>query len=154
MKHKLDLLFPFMLWGALLVCCVLTILMGIHFYENTNERISATYESRTALSYLREKIHQNDEHRNISLGTLNGNDSLIIQQSYNEKTYFTYIYVYEHALWELMAQDGISVSPEDGTKILEVQDLQMEEPEPGRFHFSYTDTDGHKITASVSTLSH
>ena len=49
MKHKLDLLFPMMLWSVLLICSVFTILIGIHFYENTNERISSNYETRTLL---------------------------------------------------------------------------------------------------------
>lgn len=153
MKHKLDLLFPMLLWGALLICCVFSILIGIRFYERTTDQISATYESRTALSYLREKIHQNDENGNISLGTLDGVDSLIIEQTYHDKIFFTYIYAYENALWELMVQDGIDVSPKDGTKILEVTDLKMKESAKGLFQFTYTNPDGRSITSTVSVLS-
>ena len=153
MKHKLDLLFPILLFGCLSICAVFTILIGIHFYEDTTERISSNYESRTALSYLREKIHQNDENGNISLGTLAGNDSLIIRHNYNENLYYTYIYVYENALWELIIQDGVEVSPKDGTKILDVSDFRMEESAAGRFHFSYTNADGHTVTSTVTALS-
>ena len=153
MKHKLDLLFPIMLWGSLLICCVFSILIGIRFYERTTDQISATYESRTALSYLREKIHQNDEYGNISLGTLDGVDSLIIEQTYHDKIFYTYIYAYENALWELMVQDGIDVSPKDGTKILEVTDLTMEESAKGLFQFTYTNPEGQIIRSSVSVLS-
>lgn len=154
MKHKLDLLFPILLFGCLSICAVFTILVGIHFYEDTSDRIASNYESRTALSYLREKIHQNDENGNISLGTFEGNDCLIIEQTYEDKFYYTYIYAYENALWELTVQDGIDVSPEDGTKILDVAGFYMEESETGRFHFTYTNADGRTITSTVSALTH
>lgn len=152
MKHKLDLLFPMMLWGVLLICSVFTILLGIHFYENTNERISSNYETRTALSYMREKIHQNDAAGAISIGNLDASDSLIIEQTYNDKTYYTYIYAYENALWELMVQDGIEVSPEDGTKIMDVSDFTMREIRPGVFHFSCKNATGKEVSATISSV--
>ena len=65
-KHMIDILFPIMLWAILLICSVFAMILGIHFYEKTTNRISSNYETRTALSYLREKIHQNDQCESIS----------------------------------------------------------------------------------------
>lgn len=154
MKHKLDLIFPILLWGMLLICAVFTILVGIHFYENTTERISNNFDARTALSYLREKIHQNDEDGSISLGQFADQDSIIIQQTINETIYYTYIYAYENALWELTAQEGIDLSPSDGTKIIDVKDFHMEEISSGHFYFSCKNQDGYEISTKVSAISH
>ena len=152
-KHTIDLLFPILLWAVLLICPIFTVLLGIHFYEKTTDRITSNYETRTALSYLREKIHQNDESDAISIGTLGEVESLIIEQTYGDKLYKTYIYSYENALWELMAQDGLSVSPTDGTKILDVKGFSMEETAPGIFVFSCTNEIGQTVSTTVSTIS-
>lgn len=48
------------------------------------------YESRTVLSYLTEKIHQNDN-GTVTIGSVDGTDSLIIRQDYDGEEYCTYI---------------------------------------------------------------
>ena len=152
-KHMIDLLFPIMLWAILLICSVFAMILGIHFYEKTTNRISSNYETRTALSYLREKIHQNDQCESISIGSLDDAQALVFEQTYGDTLYKTYIYEYENALWELMVQDGVQASLKDGTKILDVEDFSMEETSPGIFTFSCTNQAGNTVTATVTSVS-
>ena len=152
-KHMIDVLFPIMLWAVLLICSVFAMVLGIHFYEKTTNRISSTYETRTALSYLREKIHQNDQNQSISIGSFDETEALIFEQTYGDKLYKTYIYEYENALWELMLQDGVQASCKDGTKILDVREFSMKEISPGIFIFSCTNEAGKPSTITVTSIS-
>ena len=152
-KHMIDLLFPIMLWAVLLICSVFSIILGIHFYEKTTNRISSNYETRTALSYMKEKIHQNDLYNSVSIGSFDHCESLILEQESEGHLYKTYIYVYENALWEVTVQDGVSISAKDGTKILDVTDFSMSETTPGLFTFSCTNHLGRTVSTSVSTMS-
>lgn len=153
-KHMIDLLFPIMLWAVLLICSIFTIVLGIHFYQESTERISSTYEVRTVLSYVREKIHQADAEHAVSLGFLGDTESLILKQYSGEQLYITYIYAYEDALFELTTIDGVTLSPKDGTKIFDVDDFTITEDASGVYTFSCTDADGHMISTTVSTVCH
>lgn len=152
-KHMIDILFPIMLWAILLICSVFAMILGIHFYEKTTNRISSNYETRTALSYLREKIHQNDQCESISISSFDGAEALVFEETYGDLLYRTYIYEYENALWELMVQDGVNASLKDGTKILDVDDFSMKETSSGIFTFSCTNQAGNTVTATVTSVS-
>lgn len=153
-KHMIDLLFPILLWTVLLICSIFTIVLGIHFYQKSTERISSTYEVRTVLSYVREKIHQADTEAAVSLGFLDDTESLILKQHSGNQIYNTYIYAYENALFELTTLDGVTLSPKDGTKILDVDGFTIVEESPGIFTFSCTDTAGHVVSTTVATICH
>ncbi len=153
-KHVIDLLFPIMLWAVLLICSIFTIILGIHFYQESTKRISSTYEIRTVLSYVREKIHQADSGQAVSVGFLGNTQSLILQQYSGEQSYTTYIYAYNDALWELTALGEAALSPEDGTKIFDIADFTITEKASGIYTFSCTDADGHTVSATVSTICH
>ena len=152
-KHMIDVIFPIMLWAILLICSILAIILGIHFYEQTTARISSNYETRTALSYLREKIHQNDQYQSISIGSFDETEALVFEQVYGNSLYQTYIYEYENALWEITLQDGVLASCEDGTKILDVKDFSMEESAPGIFIFTCTNEAGKTVSITVASVS-
>lgn len=153
-KHMIDLLFPIMLWAVLLICSIFTVILGIHFYQGSTERISSNYEIRTVLSYVREKIHQADTANAVSLGFLGETESLILEQYSGEQLYKTYIYAYDDALWELTTQDGITLSPKDGTKLFDVKNFRIAENAPGVYTCSCTDAAGRMVSTTVSTVCH
>lgn len=57
---------------------------------------------RTSLSYLSEKIHQNDAENGIRIDQLNDLPSLVLTQNLNGETYETWIYAYDGMLCEIM----------------------------------------------------
>ena len=102
--------------------------------------------ARTSLSYINEKIRQNDTAEGVSIQTLEGKDVLALKSSFDGVGYTTYIYEYEGNLKELFIRDGVDIRLKDGKNIMEIRDFQMEEAQEGCFRFSSRDLSGHTST--------
>ena len=90
-KHTIDILFPWALFGLLAICGLLVLILAADIYQDTTTMADENYESRTVLSYLTEKIHQNDN-GTVTIGSVDGTDSLIIRQDYDGEEYCIYIF--------------------------------------------------------------
>ena len=62
-KHVIDLLFPIALLFVFSISAIFVVLFASNIYQNTVEKSSLNYSSSMILSYISEKIHQNDENR-------------------------------------------------------------------------------------------
>lgn len=142
-KHMIDFLFPIALFFVFALSALTLVLFAARIYRSTTENSSLQYTSRTGLSYISEKIHQNDGNGTIALGSFDGCDALIMDQFYGEEVYHTYIYAYRHAygqeLKELFIKDGVAASAADGRTILEIQDFSIEQLSENLFQFDCTD---------------
>ena len=69
------------LFAFFMACAILVILFGARVYKSTVEKSNANYSSRTLLSYVTEKIHQNDRAGGVSVGEFDGMPALILEQS-------------------------------------------------------------------------
>ena len=118
-RHMIDLLFPVALFFVFALSALTVLLIAARIYQSTTEHSSLHDTSRTSLSYISEKLHQSDEAGSVSLGTFDGCDALIIQQTHGEHTYYTYIYSYEGKLRELFVKAGVNASASSGMAILE-----------------------------------
>ena len=147
-RHVIDLIFPIALFFVLAASSLAAVLLASNIYRHTVQAEQSNYESRTSLSYVVWKVRQNDEAGAVSLGTFDGQDSLVMKEAYDGQEYRTYIYEYEGYLRELMIGDGVEAEAASGRKILKVRDFRMEETEDGIFRFSYTGEDG----AGISTI--
>jgi len=88
--------------------------------------MSVNYDSRTAVSYIMEKVRQSDTADSISLTTLEDVPALCMLSKIDEDTYCTYLYYYEGHLKELFMRQGTSLGGQllpAGTDILELTDL-------------------------------
>ena len=68
-KHTIDILFPWALFGLLAICGLLVLILAADIYQDTTTMADENYESRTVLSYLTEKIHQNDN-GTVTIGSM------------------------------------------------------------------------------------
>ena len=134
-KHTIDILFPWALFGLLAICGLLVLILAADIYQDTTTMADENYESRTVLSYLTEKIHQNDN-GTVTIGSVDGTDSLIIRQDYDGEEYCTYIFEEDGMLKELFVRSGTAVSTADGKAVIPVEDFKMEALENGLLHFS------------------
>ncbi len=143
-NHMIDFLFPVALFFVFAVSAMTVILLATGIYRSTTEHSSLNYTARTSLAYICEKIHQNDTSGDVSLGTFDGCDALILKQTRQKDTYQTYIYVYENELKELFIKDGVEAPAKSGKTILAVEDFSMETVKDGVFRFTCTDADGNQ----------
>ena len=68
-EHLCELLFIFALFFVFAVCAVTVLLVSASSYESTVRRTGENYDIRTTLTYLSQKIRQNDEYGAIHAGS-------------------------------------------------------------------------------------
>ena len=152
-KHVIDFLFPLAVFFVLAASSVAIVVLASGFYSRQVKASSDSYSGRTALAYVTEKMHQNDENGAIEDGTFDGENALVIRQRYGEKEYVTYLYAYDGYLRELFIQDGTEAKASDGRKILATKDFEAKEISDGIFHLYCENEDGKKTDTFVSVKS-
>lgn len=152
-KHMIDLIFPITLFFVFALCALTVLLLSARIYQSITKSSALNDTARTGLSYISEKIHQNDVDGKIQIGDLNGNDALIMEQNYKGSVYCTYIYAYENTLRELFVKEGAKADLSAGTKILDLESFSMEEIEENLFQFDCVTKDGKKDSVLVSVKS-
>lgn len=138
-KHIIDFIFPIALFVVFALCALTVLLLAAQIYQSTTENSSLNYTSRTGLSYISEKIHQNDVNGNVSIRELNGTPALAMEQIYNDAVYCTYIYTYDGELKELFVKNNAPAELSSGKTILEVKEFTMEESGENMFRFRCVD---------------
>lgn len=152
-NHIIDFLFPVVLFFVFAVSALTVLLLAANIYSSATGHSSMNYTAGTALSYITEKVHQNDINGNVSLGTLEGNECLILKQEYNGSAYYTYIYADENMLKELFIKDGTSFSLDAGREILPVKSLTMKAVNENAFRFICVDEEGQDASVIISIKS-
>ncbi len=153
-KHVIDLIFPIALFFVFAACSLIVVLMASNIYSSTTRDSETGFETRTALSYVTEKIHQSDENGDVSISEFDGLDALAIHQEFGgSKSYTTYIYEYEGSLRELFIQDGVNASASDGKEILKVKSFTMKQISTSILEFSCTSSEGDVLKTAVTVKS-
>ena len=152
-KHVIDFLFPLALFFVLTATSVALVVLASGTYSRQVQDSEDSFVSRTALSYATEKIHQADEYGAVYAGTFDGQDAIVICQTYSEQTYMTYLYEYDGYLRELFIQDGVDAKASDGRRILASDSFSFEESQERLFHLYCTNKDGSISDTYVSIKS-
>lgn len=148
-KHTIDFLFPLAVLFVFAVSAFTVLLLSAHVYADQTARTQSDYQAATPLSYIREKVRQNDQNGALSIGEIDGETCLILR---DDDTY-TYIYAYEDNLKELYIREGVDAHAKDGKDILEIKDFQVQELSGGLFRVSCQASDGTKQSVILSERS-
>ncbi len=151
-KHRIHALFPILLFLVVTLFALFLIVLSAKIYKNTTENSHRNHQARIALSYVSEKLHQQED-CTISLSTYDSADALVISQTYGNSRYDTYIYYYDGAIRELFVKENTNASLSDGKTILEVSDFSMELVEENLIYFTCTDSKNQFADSYVS-ISH
>lgn len=151
--HMIDLLFTLALFCVFAASALFVVIIGADVYKSTVQQMEDNYSVRTSLSYVTEKIRQNDAGGGALVGELDGIPALILTQELESGTLTTYIYEYEGYLTELFISPGVTARAKDGQPILEVASFEIECVSSSLFHFTTTDTLGNTTDVYVSRKS-
>ena len=128
-KHFIvDILFVLALFGVFAVSALALVTIGADVYQHTVEDMGVNYESRTAVSYIMEKVRQNDTADSIFLTDLENVPALCMLSEIDEETYCTYLYLYDGHLKELFMREGASLGGQvlpAGTDIMDLQEFSL-----------------------------
>ena len=153
-RHSIDTLFTFLLLLSFLLFSLLVAGTGSIVYQNGTDSLNKNYTSRTALSYLAEKLRQHDHTDGISIRELGDIPSLALYEEQNGTYYCTYLYFYDGALRELFTQASNVPPANMGTVIAELSGFtfSVESTPDGSesvLLITVTDTEGRDTTARI-----
>lgn len=152
-RHVIDLIFPIALFFVFAASSLVVLILAANIYNSTTNQIQVNDQNRTSLSYITQKIRQNDVNGNLSISEVDGVDCLLLTSTFNDSDYTTYIYEYEGMVKEIFIKDGLTFSLKDGKDILQISTLTMEETTDHLFHFTSTDKNGRTDSVVLSERS-
>ena len=129
-KHIVDILFVLALFLVFTLSTLTLVLFGANIYQNTVNSMEDNYNARTVCSYISEKFRSNDSAGDISVGSIDGQPSLILNQEINDASYSTYIYEYDGYLRELFVSDSVTLGAEvlnAGNKLCPIDKFEVSE---------------------------
>ncbi len=149
-KSIVDSLFLLLLFGAFLLSALFIVLFGARIYQKTADTTNRNFGLRTSVSYITEKIHQMDSLDGVSVLPVDGTEVLRLTTVAETGTYYTYLYYYDGYLKELTASESMTFRKENGTDILELQDLTIKQISPSLLYFEVTTKDNEETAFFVS----
>lgn len=152
-KHVVDILFVLTLFCVFALCSTLLIAVGAKVYQNTLNSMENHFNSATSLSYITEKIRQNDSNGKIYIEEFGESDALILVNDINGEEYCTYIYSYGGQLKELFTKRSITLGPEAGRNILEISEFTICETKKGLFEITLVDDEHRSETILIASKS-
>lgn len=147
------MVFPIAVFFVFAASSLAVLTLSARFYRSQTTESEYHYTTRTSLSYVSEKIRQNDTDGDISIRTVEDQDCLAIKSSADGISYTTYIYEQDGMLKELFIRDDADLHLKDGTEIMEVGDFTMEEIDTNLFRFTSVDKDGKTSVLTASERS-
>lgn len=152
-KHSAEIFFTLGLIGVFFVTSIMVIIIGIQSFRNINQDIRKTYNIRTSLAYIQEKVRQMDTEGTIGETMIQDEKgtkipALTIHTDISGVTFVTYIYAYDHTLRELLLRESYTPKAENGTSLTELESFIVKEipgnteNEESTYKISMIDKDG------------
>lgn len=148
-RHLIDFLFTLSLFCVFAISCLFVIIFGANVYKNTTSAMNHNFNIRTSLSYVCEKVRQNDTVESVRIDSLDSSDALVLTQTYNDVVYETWIYSYHGSLMELFIEKGTDIDPSFGNPIMDVPSFAMEQLTNELYRFTITGSDGTSVSQIV-----
>lgn len=127
---------------ALFAIGILSVLLGgANVYRQLNQRDQKSYDRRTCAQYIATKLRQAPAPEAVAIAPFGDGDALLITETIKEDTYLTRVYCHNGWLMELFTISDGEFAPEDGEKILPLQELSLS-LDGSLISVSLTDTDG------------
>lgn len=151
--HMIDILFVLALFCMFAFSAVILVIFGANVYEKTIQNMDHNFNSRTAISYITEKVRQSDADGAISIQTIDGIDILVLAETIDDVEYATYLYETDGSIHELFSRSDLPFDPQAGQKILSVSSFSLDNVTDNLFHFQITDTDGQDVDLYICSHS-
>ena len=121
-RHRLDGLLALLIFAVFAACILAVLLTGARAYRRLTRRDQAAYDSRTCVQYVAARVRQSDAAGGIEVAPFGGTDALVLREG---SGCTTRVYWYDGWLMELYSAPGTELSPEDGTRLLEAEQVDF-----------------------------
>ncbi len=121
-RHIIDLIFVIALMGVFAVSSVIMVILGISVYKDTVNATGTSFETRTTLLYISERIRQTDN-GTVRTGEVAGHDALITTVEYEGAECEVWIFCDGSHIREVSVLAGTAVTLTDGQEIVAAEAL-------------------------------
>ncbi|MCL2226517.1 MAG: DUF4860 domain-containing protein [Oscillospiraceae bacterium] len=125
--QSISTVFVLIIFCIFAVSVLMVLMLGVSIYQNLTEISREEQDQRLALSYIRTKVRSNDESERLHIGEFHGHPALIYHEVFGGRLFRTVIYHYNGWLNELFSEADLDFSPADGTQIMPLDELRLEE---------------------------
>lgn len=148
-KHSVQSIFVVILFCLFAASLMLILVSGAGVYQRVVNAMGTNYDSRTATTYVFNKVHHADNGDSVSLGSFGDGDALLLMEEIDNIKYCTYIYCYDGKLMELFSRYDQQIDPEYGTPIMDIRSLNISEETDTLYSFRITTLDDETDTLYV-----
>ena len=121
-RRRMDGLLALLLFAVFAACVLAVLLTGARAYKRLTQRDQAAYDSRTCVQYVATRVRQSDTARGVEVAPFGDARALVLPE---ESGCVTRVYWYDGWLMELYSAPGTELSPEDGTRLLEAEQVDF-----------------------------
>ncbi len=122
-KRSLTAIAALALFAVFTASMLAVLLGGAKVYRGLTARDGRAYEQRTAVQYVTTRLRQSEGAGSVSVAPFGNSNALHITQDIAGTSYTTCVYCHDGWLRELFARSDGQFSPEDGEKVLPLQDF-------------------------------
>ena len=141
-KSIVDVIFMITVFGVFMLSALFVVLFGAKIYRRTAHDMSVNFNSRTALAYVTEKVHQHDRRGGVDI-TIKDSDE-----------YCTYLYEHGGYLKELTAKGDVGLVKSAGKEILKISEFTAQKENDSLYRFMIADDEGNETEFYVSLYSY
>lgn len=153
-KSIVDVIFMITVFGVFMLSALFVVLFGAKIYKRTAHDMSVNFNSRTALAYVTEKVHQHDRRGGVDITIKDGKPVLKLTQYINSDEYCTYLYEHGGYLKELTAKGDIDLVKSAGKEILKISEFTAQKENDSLYRFVIADDEGNETEFYVSLYSY
>ena len=125
-KRSISGLAALILLGVFAAGILTVLLTGARAYKGLTGRDAVSYDSRTCVQYLANKVRQAPAPDAVVLSDFGEGDCLLIREQIDGSEYWTQVYCHDGWIMELFTVADAGLAPEDGEKILPARNLAVE----------------------------
>jgi len=129
--RSIDTIFVLIVFSIFAISVLMVLMLGASIYRNINDISNDGQSELTALSYIWTKTKNFDDAGSLHVGDFQGVPSLFIDEKLGDTYYRTAIYYYDGWLCELFSEASLVFSPEDGVRVISVNEIRFESVDHG-----------------------
>lgn len=145
-----DFIFILILLCIFAFGSLMSVILGANTYKSINADADSNFEFRTTLSYIASKVRQNDGIDAVHIVQKDGVDALVIAVDDNGEACETWIYEYDHHLYEVYIAKGTPFALHDGVKMIPSYGLDFDIDNNNLLHITASDASGETKTLTLS----
>lgn len=152
-RELYELLLMLLLLFVFAASAFVVVIIGTSTYQQIAENMSSHADHRIPLSYVGNKIRQNDQFGSVSLRKENETDVLVLEEKRDDISYETWIYPYEGSLYEVSFPSETPPELGDGTAVFSIYDFEMEIKNAKMLQLTSYDASGQGLSLSLALRS-